>query len=190
MHDTREHQLVVVKRIIRYVQGTLKFGLQLYTSSGSSLMPYSGTDSVGFPVMKLNIRALLTLLLRQWLHNLLQELHTPLLTTTLVYYDNVNAVYLFVNVVHHEKTKYIDIAIYFVSAMVATGHVRVLHVPSRYQCADIVDHLTSTDLYPLTNISDSNLSLTSIQRVFKSSLSITPPKSQQRSGIPVWDATS
>ncbi|GKC65842.1 ribonuclease H-like domain-containing protein [Tanacetum coccineum] len=42
-----------------------------------------------------------------WIRNLLRELHSPLLTATLVYCDNV------------------------------TGHVRVLHVPSRFQYADI-----------------------------------------------------
>ncbi|GKG02063.1 ribonuclease H-like domain-containing protein, partial [Tanacetum coccineum] len=29
-----------------------------------------------------------------WIHNLLRELHSPLLTTTLVYCDNVSAVYM------------------------------------------------------------------------------------------------
>ncbi|GKC68057.1 ribonuclease H-like domain-containing protein [Tanacetum coccineum] len=37
-----------------------------------------------------------------WLRNLLRELHTPLLTATLVYCDNVSAVYLFANPVQHQ----------------------------------------------------------------------------------------
>nr|GEY50615.1 ribonuclease H-like domain-containing protein [Tanacetum cinerariifolium] len=36
-----EPHLVALKRIIHYVHGTLKFGLQLYASSRSSLMAYS-----------------------------------------------------------------------------------------------------------------------------------------------------
>ncbi|GJV68552.1 ribonuclease H-like domain-containing protein [Tanacetum coccineum] len=72
-----------------------------------------------------------------WLRNLLQELHTPLLTDTLVYCDNVSAVYLYVNPVQHQQTKHIDIDIHFVRDLVAMGHVRVLHVPSRYQYAYI-----------------------------------------------------
>ncbi|GKB54316.1 ribonuclease H-like domain-containing protein [Tanacetum coccineum] len=67
-----------------------------------------------------------------WLRNLLQELHTPLLTATLVYCDNVSAVYLSINPVQHQRTKHIEIDIHFVRDMVAMGHVRVLHVPSRY----------------------------------------------------------
>ncbi|GKF43035.1 ribonuclease H-like domain-containing protein, partial [Tanacetum coccineum] len=71
-----------------------------------------------------------------WLRNLLRELHTPLSTATLVYCDNVSAVYLSSNPVQHQRTKHIEIDIHFVRDLVAAGHIRVLHVPSRYQYAD------------------------------------------------------
>ncbi|GJW86279.1 ribonuclease H-like domain-containing protein [Tanacetum coccineum] len=72
-----------------------------------------------------------------WIHNLLRELHNPLFTTTLVYCDNVSALYMSANLVQHQRTKHIEIDIHFVRDKVATGHVRVLHVPSRFQYADI-----------------------------------------------------
>ncbi|GJY00006.1 hybrid signal transduction histidine kinase M [Tanacetum coccineum] len=72
-----------------------------------------------------------------WLRNLLRELHTPLSTTTIVYCDNVSAVYLSSNPVQHQRTKHIEIDIHFVRDLITTGHIRVLHVPSRYQYADI-----------------------------------------------------
>ncbi|GKD88630.1 ribonuclease H-like domain-containing protein [Tanacetum coccineum] len=72
-----------------------------------------------------------------WLCNLLHELHTPLHSATLVYCDNVSVVYLTANPVQHQRTKHIEIDIHFVRDMVARGQVRVLHVPSRYQYANI-----------------------------------------------------
>ncbi|GKB06196.1 ribonuclease H-like domain-containing protein [Tanacetum coccineum] len=72
-----------------------------------------------------------------WLRNLLRELHTSLSSATLVYYDNVSAVYLSSNPVQHQRTKHIEIDIHFVLDLVVAGQVRVLHVPSRYQYADI-----------------------------------------------------
>ncbi|GJR94271.1 ribonuclease H-like domain-containing protein [Tanacetum coccineum] len=72
-----------------------------------------------------------------WLRNLLRELPTPLSTATLVYCDNVSAVYLSSNPVQLQRTKHIEIEIHFVRDLVAAGHIRVLHVPSRYQYADI-----------------------------------------------------
>ncbi|GJU64618.1 ribonuclease H-like domain-containing protein [Tanacetum coccineum] len=40
-----------------------------------------------------------------WVHNLLCELHSPILTATLVYCDNVSDVYMFANPIQHQRTK-------------------------------------------------------------------------------------
>nr|GFA30772.1 ribonuclease H-like domain-containing protein [Tanacetum cinerariifolium] len=72
-----------------------------------------------------------------WLRHLLCELYIPLSTATLVYCDNVSAVYLFSNPVQHQRTKHIEIDIHFVCDLVSTGRIRVLHVPSHCQYVDI-----------------------------------------------------
>nr|GEW99617.1 NBS-containing resistance-like protein [Tanacetum cinerariifolium] len=72
-----------------------------------------------------------------WLRNLLRELHSPLSVATLVYCDNVSAIYMSANPVQHQRTKHIEIDIHFVRDLVTAGQVRVLHMPSRYQYADI-----------------------------------------------------
>ncbi|WVZ54515.1 hypothetical protein U9M48_005301 [Paspalum notatum var. saurae] len=72
-----------------------------------------------------------------WLRQLLQELHQPLRSTTLVYCDNVSAVYLSTNPVQHQRTKHIEIDPHFVRERVAAGAVRVLHVPTTSQFADL-----------------------------------------------------
>ena len=73
-----------------------------------------------------------------WLRQLLQELHISIATATVVYYDNVSAVYIASNSVHHRRTKHIEIDIHFVHEKVALGQVRVLHVPSSHQFANIM----------------------------------------------------
>nr|GEX46771.1 ribonuclease H-like domain-containing protein [Tanacetum cinerariifolium] len=83
----------------------------------------------------------------RYLCNLLRELHSPLSTATLVYCDNVSAVYLSANPVQHQRTKHIEIDIHFVRDVVQTGHIRVLHVPSRYQYADIFTKGLPTALF-------------------------------------------
>lgn len=72
-----------------------------------------------------------------WIHNLLLELHYSLMKATLVYCENVSAIYLSVNFVQHQHTKHIEMDINFVREKVACGEVRVLHVPYRYHIADI-----------------------------------------------------
>ncbi|GJZ85396.1 ribonuclease H-like domain-containing protein, partial [Tanacetum coccineum] len=179
MHDPREPHFSSLKRILRYVRGTLTSGLQLYSSTTSSLVAYSDADWAGCPTTRRFTSGYCVFLgnnflswssKRQftlsrssaeaeyrgvanavaetcWLHNLLRELHTPLSTATIVYCDNVGAIYLSSNLVQHQRTKHIEIDIHFIHDLVTTGHIRVLHVPSRYQYADIFTKGLPTTLF-------------------------------------------
>ncbi|GKC42873.1 ribonuclease H-like domain-containing protein [Tanacetum coccineum] len=169
MHDLGEPHLSALKRILRYVHGTLHYGLQLFSSSTTNLVAYSNTDWAGCLTTRRSTSGycafhgnnLLSwsskcqpMLSRSsaeaeyrgvsdtvaetcWLRNLLRELHTPLSFATLIYCNNFSVVYLSYNPVQHQRTKHIEIDIHFVRDLVAAGEVRVLHVPSHYQFADI-----------------------------------------------------
>lgn len=49
-----------------------------------------------------------------WLVQLLGELHCPVQCATLVYCENVSAIYLSTNAVQHQRTKHIEIDLHFV----------------------------------------------------------------------------
>jgi hypothetical protein len=72
-----------------------------------------------------------------WLRQLLQELHAPLTKSTLVYCNNVSAVYLSTNLIQHQCMKHVEIDLHFVREHVTIGDVRVLHVPTTSQFTDI-----------------------------------------------------
>jgi hypothetical protein len=72
-----------------------------------------------------------------WWRQLLTELHTPLHKTTLVYCDNVSAIYMSKNPIQHQRTKHVEIDLHFIRGRVALCDVRVLHVPTTSQFADI-----------------------------------------------------
>lgn len=72
-----------------------------------------------------------------WLRNLLLEMDFHIPQATIVYCDNISAVYLSSNPVQHQRTKHIEIDIHFVREKVQMGQVRVLHIPSELQYADI-----------------------------------------------------
>ncbi|KAL4557518.1 hypothetical protein LXL04_035699 [Taraxacum kok-saghyz] len=169
MHDPREPHFAALKRILRYIRGTVDHGLQLYASSSRSLIAYSDADWAGCPTTRRSTSGYCVFMgqnllswssKRQgtisrssaeaeyrgvanavaetsWLRNLLRELHCPPLSATLVYCDNVSAVYMSTNSVQHQRTKHIEIDIHFVRDKVAMGQIRVLHVPSSSQYADI-----------------------------------------------------
>ncbi|WVZ56997.1 hypothetical protein U9M48_007445 [Paspalum notatum var. saurae] len=170
MHDPREPHLAMLKRVLRYVKGTLSTGLHIGTGSITSLTAYSDADWAGCPDSRRSTSGYCLFLgdnlvswssKRQttvscssaeaeyravahamaetcWLRQLLQELHAPISSATIVYCDNVSAVYMTANPVHHRRTKHIEIDIHFVREKVALGQVRVLHVPSSHQFADIM----------------------------------------------------
>jgi hypothetical protein len=82
------------------------------------------------------------------------ELHSPLAKSTLVYCDNISAVYHSTNPVQHQQTKDVEIYLHFVRDRVAIGDVRVLHVPTTSQFADIF-----TKGLPSSNFSEFRSSL-------------------------------
>jgi hypothetical protein len=55
-----------------------------------------------------------------------------------VYCDNVSAIYLSQNPVHHRRTKHVELDIHFVRKKVALGQLQVLHVPTHLRFADIM----------------------------------------------------
>nr|GFA16850.1 ribonuclease H-like domain-containing protein [Tanacetum cinerariifolium] len=153
MHDLREPHFSALKRILRYVYGTLDYGLQLFSSFTTDLVSYSDADRGGCPATRRSTSGYYVFLGKNllswsfkrqptlsrssaeaeyqgvanavaetcWLRNLLRELHTPLSSATLVYCDNVSAVYLSSNLVQHQRTKHIEIDIHFIRDLVAAG---------------------------------------------------------------------
>jgi hypothetical protein len=93
-----------------------------------------------------------------WLCQLLIELHCPIQQATIVYCDNISAVYMSSNPVQHRRTKHIEIDIHFVREKVALGQVRVLHVPTTAQFANIF-----TKVLPTQPFSDIRFSLNVVE---------------------------
>jgi hypothetical protein len=64
-------------------------------------------------------------------------LTSTLARATLIYYDNVSAVYLSTNLVQHQRTKHVEINFHFVCEHVTVTDVCVLRVLTTSQFADI-----------------------------------------------------
>ncbi|GJS55661.1 ribonuclease H-like domain-containing protein [Tanacetum coccineum] len=113
MHDPREPHLAALKRILRYVQGTLDLGLQwlVILLIGRVVHLHAG--------------------LMLWLAQAFF-----LVTYTVCFCENNQGKPI---TLHRWvcSGKHIEIDIHFVRDMVTSGQVRVLHVPFRFQYADI-----------------------------------------------------
>jgi hypothetical protein len=137
MHDPRIPHFNHVKRILRYLKGTLDHGLHINSSSPTTLTAYSDADWAGCPDTRRSTSGYCVFLgnnlvswssKRQvtvsrssaeaeyravahavaetvWLRQLLAELHRPIHQATIVYCDNISAVYMAGNPVQHRRTK-------------------------------------------------------------------------------------
>lgn len=73
----------------------------------------------------------------QWLMILLSELHVDLATVPILHCDNISALALATNPVHHSKLKHIEVDIHFTRAQVKAGTIKFQFVSSKDQLADI-----------------------------------------------------
>ncbi|KAJ0928153.1 putative RNA-directed DNA polymerase [Helianthus annuus] len=169
MHAPREPHFQLLKRILRYIKGTLSQGLLLTPTKSTNLTAYTDADWAGCPDSRRSTSGYCvymgdnliswsskrqptisrssaeaeyrgvanTVAELSWIRNLLSELHLPVHTASIIYCDNISAVYLADNPVQHQRTKHIELDIHFVREKVRLGTVKVLHVPADYQYADI-----------------------------------------------------
>jgi hypothetical protein len=72
-----------------------------------------------------------------WLRRLLGELLCKVPSATVAFCDNISSVYMSRNPVHHRRTKHIELDIHFVREKVVIGELRVTHIPSARQLADV-----------------------------------------------------
>jgi hypothetical protein len=158
-----------MKRSLRYLLGTLDYGLLLRCSASSELTIYTdadwaccpdthqftsgyvvflGTNLVSWSFKRHNVISRSSaeaeyqdvangMAETGWLQQLLLELHALLQKSTLVYYDNVNVVYLSTNPIQYHHTKHVEIDLHFLRECVAIGDVRILHMPTTSQFIDI-----------------------------------------------------
>lgn len=179
MHSPRAAHWNLVKRILRYLRGTITEGLFISASPSTELTTFSDADWAGCPDTRRSTSGYCVFLgdsLVSWsskrqptvsrssaeaeyraaanataeccgLRNLLQELHVDVQKATVIYCDNISAVYLSQNPVHHRRTKHVELDIHFVRERVALGQFRVLQVPTRHQLADIMTKGLPTPLF-------------------------------------------
>ncbi|XP_040364447.1 uncharacterized mitochondrial protein AtMg00810-like [Rosa chinensis] len=120
MSQPRVPHLIAVKRILRYVKGSLGHGL-LFTPQRQPvhLSAYSDTDWAGCPASR-------------------QSTSGYLVYLVLLHCDNLSTTYMASNPVFHACTKHIELDYHYVREKVARGSHRVCFIPSRDQPTDLL----------------------------------------------------
>ncbi|XXG40079.1 hypothetical protein AAC387_Pa01g0881 [Persea americana] len=160
MHASNDNYMTVVKRILRFLKGTIKYGL-LFRPGPFSLQAFCDADWAGSPhdrrstsgfcvflkpnsvswsskkhttVAQSSTKAEYCCLAR----SLLRDLYILLSSIPLIWCDNVHAISLAFNLVFHAWTKHIEIDYHFVCEKVTQKQLEVRFVSTLDQVAHIV----------------------------------------------------
>jgi hypothetical protein len=72
-----------------------------------------------------------------WLRMLFKELHIPLMSTPILWCDNLSALALASNPVYHAHTKHIEVDYHFICEKVLNGDILIKFISTKDQVADI-----------------------------------------------------
>lgn len=72
-----------------------------------------------------------------WITLLLKELRVQI-STPILYSDNLGAVLLAANPVNHARSKHFELDLHFVRDRAHQKQIQIIHMPSRFQIADIL----------------------------------------------------
>jgi histone deacetylase 1/2 len=170
MHHPKQSHWQALKRVLRYLKGTLHHGLLLNKQSSLDLNAFSDSDWGGIHdggrsttgyILYLGSNIISWRSSRQktvsrssteaeykalanaaaeisWVKNLLQELGLRTTRTPSLFCDNTGATYLCANPVYHSRMKHVALDYHFVREQVNAGHLKVFHISSKEQLADVL----------------------------------------------------
>eukprot|EP00253_Pinus_taeda_P029074 PITA_29074 len=156
--NPKESHLQAVKRIFKYLQGTDNFGLWYRRDTDLTLHAYTDADWVGsigdkkstsggaFNMGSIALSAAeveyvattscFTQLL--WMMQTLQDIHITCTPPISILCDNTSAISISNNLVMHSNTKHVPMKYHFLCEEVPEQKVKLEHVPSKEQVADLV----------------------------------------------------
>ena len=73
-----------------------------------------------------------------WLQRLLREINVEVQDSVKMFSDSQAAISIAKNLVHHDRTKHIEIDRHFISEKVNNGIVQLSYVPTKQQIADVL----------------------------------------------------
>uniref|UniRef100_A0A2N9FH85 Reverse transcriptase Ty1/copia-type domain-containing protein n=1 Tax=Fagus sylvatica TaxID=28930 RepID=A0A2N9FH85_FAGSY len=138
MHSPTEDHLMVAKRILHYLRGTLHCVL-LFQPSSLKLQGYVDADWAGDQSDRRSTSALLPLRLNYFgFEMILKDLGVFLADSPILWCDNLSALALASNPMFHTRTKHIEVDYHFVCEKVVRRDIVVKFVSTKDQLADIL----------------------------------------------------
>jgi hypothetical protein len=165
--EPRRVHLVAAKHVMRYLKGTLDYGLCYtgdcdfrlygYTDSdwvgsasdrkstsrccfnlGSAMTSWESKKQSSIALNKAEAEYIATSCDAIWLWNLLTSLFDLEMDATVIFCDNQSCIKMTENPVFHDKTKHIEIWYHYIRDLVQKGAVKLQYVGTNEQVADVL----------------------------------------------------
>ncbi|GJV71862.1 hypothetical protein Tco_1491857 [Tanacetum coccineum] len=141
--NPKESHLIVVKKIFRYLKGTLSLGLWYPKCLGFDLKEYSNSDYAGCNMDRKSTSAEAEYVAvagccanMLWMKSQLTD-YDIIYDKVPIFCDNTSAIAIANNPVMHSRTKHIDIRYHFIRYHILKGDIELHFIPTQYQLADI-----------------------------------------------------
>ncbi|GAU30667.1 hypothetical protein TSUD_31390 [Trifolium subterraneum] len=146
MERPTEIHFAAVKRIMRYLKGTLSFGIRYKTSTDGNLQlkGWSDSDYAGDLDDRKStteaeyVSAASCACQAIWLRNILSYLQLKQEKCTVIFCDNNSSIKLSKNPIMHGRCKHIDVRFHFLRDLTKDDIVELMHCKSEQQLVDIL----------------------------------------------------
>ncbi|GJR30658.1 retrovirus-related pol polyprotein from transposon TNT 1-94 [Tanacetum coccineum] len=138
--NPNEHHVSAVKRIFRYLKGTINLGLWYPKDSGFDLTAYSDADHAGCHLDRkteseyVAVSGCCAQVL--WMRTQLTD-YGFFFDKVPIYCDSKSAIAISCNPVQHTRTKHIDVRYHFIKDHVEKGTIELYFVGTEFQLADL-----------------------------------------------------
>nr|GEY57302.1 hypothetical protein [Tanacetum cinerariifolium] len=137
--NPNEHHVSVVKRIFRYLKGTINLGLWYSKDSGFDLTVYSDADHTGCHLDRkkseyVAVSGCCAQVL--WMRTQLTD-YGSFYDKVPIYFDSKSAISISCNPVQHTRIKHIDVRYHFIKDHVEKVTIELYFVGNEYQLADL-----------------------------------------------------
>ncbi|GJZ83340.1 retrovirus-related pol polyprotein from transposon TNT 1-94 [Tanacetum coccineum] len=141
--NPKESHLIAVKRILRYLKGTLSIGMYYPNCSVFDLKGYSDSDYASCNMDRKRTSAEAEYIAVVgccasvlWIKGQLSDydIHYKMVP---IFCDNTSAIAISNNLVFYSRTKRIDISYHFIRDHILKGDIELHFIPTKYQLADI-----------------------------------------------------
>lgn len=142
MEKPQLKHLQVVKVILRYIKGTMDFGIKYSKEKKeTTLLGYTDSDhgnDLNDGRSTSGMAATLATFQGVWLQRMITGITSQKVPPVEMKVDNKSSLDLMKNPVFHGRSKHIDIHFHFICECVENGEIKVSHVCSNEQKADIL----------------------------------------------------